>query len=46
MSAAATKKRSTLYTTARVTKSRICKTAHEQLGMEGHDALIDDDDMK
>jgi len=44
MSAAATKKRSILNTTARVTDSRIRRTVHEQLGMEGRDALIDDDD--
>jgi len=46
MSATATEKRSILYTTARGPDSHIRRTAHEQLGMEGHNALIDDDDMK
>ena len=39
-SATATEKRSILYTAARVTESRIWRTAHEQLGREGRDALI------
>ena len=46
MSAAATEKRSILYTTARVTESRIRRSAHEQLGSEGTNAVFGDDDMK